>query len=78
MEVAVSDGAVAAPVAGQLYLPASWTGDYARCAAAGVPAGTVFATKPMLALELLNETLADGVAPAQVLAAAAYYYYVMC
>src|SRR6266513_4432197 len=29
-------------------LPKSWTGDRARCAAAGVPPGTQFATKPGL------------------------------
>ena len=33
----------------ELYLPKSWVGDEARCAAAGIPAGTVFATKPKLA-----------------------------
>jgi hypothetical protein len=30
----------------ELYLPRSWTADPARCAAAGIPAKTVFATKP--------------------------------
>jgi hypothetical protein len=29
--------------------PKSWTADPARCAAAGIPDGTVFATKPKLA-----------------------------
>jgi len=72
VEVVVSDGAVAAPVAGRLYLPERWTEDAARCAAAGVPPATVFATKPVLALELVREVLADGVAPAPVLADAAY------
>jgi SRSO17 transposase len=28
----------------ELYLPASWTADGARCEAAGIPQGTVFAT----------------------------------
>ncbi|MDG7001398.1 MAG: transposase, partial [Nitrososphaerota archaeon] len=37
--VAVTDGEIAAPVAGQLYLPKSWTDDPARCVAAGVPPG---------------------------------------
>lgn len=30
----------------ELYLPWSWTSDPARCAAAGIPGKTVFATKP--------------------------------
>jgi SRSO17 transposase len=33
----------------ELYLPRSWTADPARCAAAGIPGKTVFATKPGLA-----------------------------
>src|SRR6266496_4153572 len=32
----------------ELYLPRSWTSDKARCAAAGIPEGTAFATKPKL------------------------------
>ena len=31
------------------YLPRCWIADPKRCAAAGIPAGTVFATKPRLA-----------------------------
>ncbi|MGH3401801.1 MAG: IS701 family transposase, partial [Streptosporangiaceae bacterium] len=30
----------------ELYLPRSWTQDPARCAAAGIPQGTGFATRP--------------------------------
>jgi SRSO17 transposase len=33
----------------ELYLPKSWTADPARCQAAGIPDGTVFAAKPKLA-----------------------------
>lgn len=44
-----------------LYLPASWTGDPARCAVAGVPEGTGFATKPALARRLLTAAFDAGV-----------------
>src|ERR1039457_3306355 len=67
VEVVVSDGEIAAPVAGQLYLPESWTRDQARCQAAGVPPGVSFQTKPAIALELVKQILADGVSPAPVL-----------
>ena len=40
-----------------LYLPARWTGDPARCAAAGIPAQVRFATKPEQAVELLGEAI---------------------
>jgi len=48
----------------RLYLPESWTEDRARCQAAGVPEAVLFATKPQIALELIAEVLASGVAPA--------------
>jgi SRSO17 transposase len=32
----------------ELYLPNSWTSDADRCAAAGIPQGIEFATKPEL------------------------------
>ena len=38
----------------RVYLPKSWTDDRPRCAAAGVPAGVEFATKPELALEMIT------------------------
>jgi SRSO17 transposase len=46
-----------------LYLPRSWTSDLDRCRAAGVPQGTVFATKPALAKTLITRVL-DAGAPA--------------
>src|SRR5437773_813693 len=44
-----------------LYLPKSWTADPARCAAAGIPAGTAFATKPKLARRMISRALDAGV-----------------
>lgn len=67
VEVVVSDGEIAAPVAGRLYLPEKWTQDGPRRQAAGVPEEVVFQTKPMIALDLIKEVLADGVSPAPVL-----------
>src|SRR3954471_20374676 len=44
-----------------LYVPKAWTGDPARMAGAHVPPGTTFATKPRLALEMIERALAAGV-----------------
>jgi SRSO17 transposase len=43
-----------------LYLPRSWTSAPGRCAAAGVPEDTVFATKPALAMEMIGRALDAG------------------
>jgi SRSO17 transposase len=67
VEVVVSDGEIAAPVASRLYLPEKWTGDAARRKAAGVPEQVGFQSKPAIALELIRQVLADGVNPAPVL-----------
>ena len=45
----------------ELYLPDSWTSDRARCRAAGIPAGTGFATKPALARKMIGRAAAAGV-----------------
>jgi len=45
----------------ELYLPKSWTADPDRCAAAGIPAGTVFATKPKLARRMIARALDAGI-----------------
>jgi SRSO17 transposase len=41
----------------ELYLPKSWTSDPARCAAAGISADVEFATKPVLARQMLARAL---------------------
>jgi SRSO17 transposase len=43
------------------YLPESWTGDRDRCAAAGIPADTEFATKPRLAADMITRAVTAGV-----------------
>jgi SRSO17 transposase len=45
----------------ELYLPRSWTDDPARCRAAGIPAGTGFATRPQLARRMIERAIAAGV-----------------
>ena len=72
VEVTVSDGDITAPVAGQLYLPESWTRDQERCLGAGIPAEVRFATKPELALALIERVLGDGVEAAPLLGDAVY------
>ena len=67
VEVVVSDGEIAAPVAGRLYLPEGWAGDSARRREAGVPEAVQFQTKPEIAVDLVKQVLADGVSPAPVL-----------
>jgi SRSO17 transposase len=47
----------------ELYLPASWISDPGRCRAAGIAPGTVFATKPGLARQMIVCAL-DGGTPA--------------
>jgi SRSO17 transposase len=72
VQVAVTDGEASIPIGARLYLPEKWTADPARCREAGVPPQVQFATKPQIAVELIGEALADGVAPAPVLGDAAY------
>jgi SRSO17 transposase len=55
-----------------LYLPRSWAGDPDRCRAAGVPPGTVFASKPALARQMLARALEAGVPAAWVTADEVY------
>ncbi len=45
----------------RLYLPKAWTDNPARMAAAHVPPGTVFATKPALARQMIDHAIAADV-----------------
>jgi hypothetical protein len=44
----------------ELYLPAAWTDDRDHCRAAGIPEETGFATKPELAVRMLERVHATG------------------
>jgi SRSO17 transposase len=55
-----------------LYLPKAWVDDPARLAAAHVPPGTAFATKPRLALAMLERAIAAKVPFAWVAADSVY------
>ena len=55
-----------------MYLPRSWTGDPARCRAAGVPEDTAFATKPALARQMITRALDAGTPAAWVTADEVY------
>jgi SRSO17 transposase len=50
----------------ELYLPRSWTGDRARCAAAGIPETAGFVTKPGLARRMIGRALDAGIPAAWV------------
>ena len=55
-----------------LYLPESWCGDKARRGEAGVPPNVAFATKPKLAMAMLQRAFAAGLRPRFVLADEVY------
>lgn len=55
-----------------LYLPKNWTGDPARLAAAHVPEAVAFATKPALAVQMIQRALAAEVPFSWVAADAVY------
>jgi hypothetical protein len=55
-----------------LYLPKRWTDDPARMAAAHVPPGTAFATKPAMALGMIARAITAGVPFGRVAADSVY------
>jgi SRSO17 transposase len=56
----------------ELYVPAAWTADRERCRRAGMPEDRAFATKPVLAQQMLERTLTAGVVLAWVTGDAIY------
>ncbi|MFI6458482.1 IS701 family transposase [Streptosporangium amethystogenes] len=56
----------------ELYLPKSWTEDRARCREAGIPDEVEFATKPVLARQMLARALEAGLPVSWVTADEAY------
>ena len=55
-----------------LYLPKAWTGDPARMAGSHVPTGTTFATKPALAVQMIDRAIRARVPFAWVAADSVY------
>lgn len=72
VELVVSDGEVAAPVGGRLYLPENWAKDLPRRQKVGVPDAVDFQTKPQIAGDLIEEALTDGVSAAPILGDSVY------
>jgi len=60
------------PISAYLYLPEVWTEDRARCERVRVPESVTFATKPKLALQLLDRAKAWGVLYGTVVTEAGY------
>ncbi|MDT0354110.1 IS701 family transposase, partial [Pseudonocardia charpentierae] len=56
----------------ELYLPKTWTADRDRCQAAAIPEEIEFATKTVLAQQMLDRALSAGVPAAWVTADEAY------
>lgn len=67
-----ADPATAWPINARLYLPEGWTEDAERLARAGVPECVVFATKPQIALALLDEARQLGIPHEAVVTDAGY------
>ena len=60
------------PISVRLYLPEVWAGDGPRCREVGVPEAITFASKPELALQLVDRAQAWGVPFATIVTDAGY------
>jgi SRSO17 transposase len=72
VSISVANEAFSLPVAYRLYLPEEWATDAPRRQQGKVPAEVGFATKPALALELLESLRGGGAMPDLVVADAGY------
>ncbi len=72
VSLSVANERASLPIAYRLYLPQAWADDPARRHKAGVPEEIAFQTKPRIALEQIQNALAQGVPPGVVLADAGY------
>jgi SRSO17 transposase len=72
VELVVSDGEIAAPVGGRLYLPEAWVKNKQRRQKTGIPDSVSFQTKPEIAGDLIVEALADGLTTAPILGDSVY------
>jgi SRSO17 transposase len=72
VSVSLANEAYSLPVAYRLYLPQSWAEDATRRRQGKVPESVAFATKPAIALRLLEQLQAAAVLPELVIADAGY------
>ena len=72
VSLSLATNSASLPVAWQLYLPAEWTDDPTRCAAAGVPASVGFLTKNQIAAAQIRAAVAAQLPRGVVLGDAAY------
>jgi SRSO17 transposase len=66
--ISLVNAVMSVPAAYQLYLPEAWAKDRRRCRAAGVPKEVKFCTKWEIALEEIDQLLADDLPRAPVVA----------
>jgi SRSO17 transposase len=72
VSLSVASDAASLPIAWRLYLPQAWAKDPELRRKAKIPPEVVFQTKPQIALEQINQAVAQGIAPGVVLADAGY------
>ena len=72
VSVSLANEHYSVPVGYRLYLPKDWSADPARRQQAKVPEDIVFATKPQIAMQLIDEAIVAGVMSGIVVADAGY------